>query len=101
MLENLRVSSITGRRRPVIDWRAERRAATDALARFGIRIDVSSRVADLSQVDRALVAIVRAFEELRDGAETSNVPGLLLLDEPTPFLPREGGGTSSSRWSAR
>ena len=90
VLENLRVSSITAHGKPVIDWGAERRAATDALARFGIRIDVSARVADLSQVDRALVAIVRAFEELRDGAKTSDVPGLLLLDEPTPFLPREG-----------
>ena len=89
VLENLRISSLTAHK-AVIRWAAERRAATDALARFGIRIDVSARVADLSQVDRALVAIVRAFEELRDGARTSSLPGLLLLDEPTPFLPREG-----------
>ena len=90
VLENLRVSSITARHKGVIDWRAERRAATEALARFGIRIDVSSRIAELSQVDRALVAIVRAFEELRGESRVSTVPGLLLLDEPTPFLPREG-----------
>ncbi len=51
---------------------------------------MSSRIAELSQVDRALVAIVRAFEELQGGAKTADVPGLLLLDEPTPFLPREG-----------
>ena len=90
VLENLRVSSITARNKSVIDWTAERRAATEALERFGIRIDVSSRIAELSQVDRALVAIVRAFEELHGDAKTANVPGLLLLDEPTPFLPREG-----------
>lgn len=90
VLENLRVSSITARHKSVIDWTAERRAATQALARFGIRIQISSRIADLTQVDRALVAIVRAFEELRGDAKASHVPGLLLLDEPTPFLPREG-----------
>ena len=90
VLENLRVSSITARHRKVIDWRAEKRAAADAFTRFGIRIDIASRVADLSQVDRALVAIVRAFEELRARSDASDAPGLLLLDEPTPFLPREG-----------
>lgn len=90
VLENLRVSTITARRKALIDWRAERRAATDAFARFGIRIDIGSRIAELSQVDRALVAIVRAFEELRNDAKATVFPGLLLLDEPTPFLPREG-----------
>ena len=90
VLENLRVSTITARRKAVIDWRAERRAALEALARFGIRIDIDSRVAELSQVDQALVAIVRAFEELQSDARVNVSPGLLLLDEPTPFLPREG-----------
>jgi len=87
VLENLRVSSITARRKAMIDWRAERRAGREAFDRFGIRIDVAARVAELSQVDRALVAIVRAFEELRGGEAGV---GLLLLDEPTPFLPKEG-----------
>lgn len=87
VLENLRVSSITARRKAFIDWTAERHAAEDALNRLGIQINLTSRIADLPQVDRALVAIVRAFEDLR--ARNAD-PGLLLLDEPTPFLPREG-----------
>ncbi len=37
-----------------------------------------------------MLAIVRAFEEVRVACAASGEPGLVLLDEPTPFLPREG-----------
>ena len=42
-------------------------------------------ISALPPVDRAQVAIVRALERLR-GVER----GLLVLDEPTPHLPRDG-----------
>ena len=41
---------------------------------------------DLSPVQRALLAIVRAADEMQSGQGDGN--GLLILDEPTPFLPR-------------
>jgi ribose transport system ATP-binding protein len=47
-------------------------------------------VDSLTPVERALLAIVRAFEEVRVARESTGKPGLVLLDEPTPFLPREG-----------
>ncbi len=84
VLENLRVADITAMNRAFIDWRGERAAAVEALTRFGIAIDPDTRMADLSLGDRALVAIVRAFEELRH----SGTAGIIVLDEPTPFLPR-------------
>ncbi|MCW6512548.1 sugar ABC transporter ATP-binding protein [Lichenifustis flavocetrariae] len=87
VLENLRVASITARRAG-IDWRHERKAAQAALDRFGIRIDLRERVAAISQVDRALLAIVRASDDL--GGDGTQAPGILVLDEPTPFLPKEG-----------
>jgi ribose transport system ATP-binding protein len=62
----------------------------EALARFGLTLDPGERVDRLSPVERALLAIVRAFEEIRAECAATGRPGLVLLDEPTPFLPREG-----------
>ena len=90
VLENLRFAHLTTEKRPFINWRAERRQAVEALARFGLTIDPEERVDRLSPVERALLAIVRAFEEIRAECAATGRPGLVLLDEPTPFLPREG-----------
>ena len=48
--------------------------------------DPDARVADIAPVERALLAIVRAVEEMN--AEDGVGAGLLVLDEPTPFLPK-------------
>jgi ribose transport system ATP-binding protein len=90
VLENLRVGELTRAAHPFISWPRERRAAAATFARFELDLDPSARVADLSQIDRALLAVVRAFEELRPGGRMVGTPGLLLLDEPTPFLPKSG-----------
>jgi ribose transport system ATP-binding protein len=47
-------------------------------------------VAALSQADRARLAIARAVTELRPRPGTLAPPGLLVLDQPTAYLPREG-----------
>ena len=88
VLENLRVASITAPR-AFIDWGRERKAARAALDRFGIDLDLGARVGTISQVERALLAIVRASDDLRQGDARSG-HGILVLDEPTPFLPKEG-----------
>lgn len=90
VLENLRIGSLTSGNRWRIDWRHERREARAALGRFEIDIDPLVRLESLSQVDRARVAIVRAFETIREAQADRHSSGLLLLDEPTPFLPRQG-----------
>ncbi len=90
VLENLRFAHLTTAKSGYIDWRAERAAAREALARFGLAIDTAERVDRLSPVEKALLAIVRAFEEIRASCAQTGKPGLVLLDEPTPFLPREG-----------
>ncbi|MBP2551428.1 ribose transport system ATP-binding protein [Neorhizobium galegae] len=88
VLENLRVASITARKSR-IDWRAERVAAQQALDRFGIQLDLDARTGAISQIERALLAIVRASDDLR-ATGSDHGGGILILDEPTPFLPREG-----------
>src|ERR1700749_761885 len=39
VLENLRFADLTTKPAPFINWRSERRAATEALGRFGLTID--------------------------------------------------------------
>ncbi|MGC1354991.1 MAG: ATP-binding cassette domain-containing protein, partial [Xanthobacteraceae bacterium] len=90
VLENLRFADLTTKPAPFINWRSERKAAVEALGRFGLTIDPDERVVRLSPVERALLAIVRAFEEIRAECAATGKPGVVLLDEPTPFLPREG-----------
>jgi ribose transport system ATP-binding protein len=86
VLENLRI----GRYRTGIGWhirwRAERRACRDALAWVGLDVDPDTPIRALSQVDRALVAIARAFDQ----AKATGERGVLVLDEATSYLPRDG-----------
>jgi len=74
-----------------LSWREMNRTAADAFARFDLSLDPEAPVAQLSAVEQALLAIVRAAEELTTGSpERASRPGVLVLDEPTPFLPRSG-----------
>jgi len=85
VLENLLITRLATVDRWRIDWAAEARAARAVFARYGLDIDPTARLARLSSVERALVAIVRAVEE---AAGSGAGRGVLILDEPTPFLPR-------------
>jgi len=89
VLENMRIVEITAARRPWIDWRAQRRAALASLQQFGLAIDADQPVSTLSPVERALVAIVRAFVAIDSTRSGRQLHGLLVLDEPTPFLARD------------
>jgi ribose transport system ATP-binding protein len=90
VLENLRLVELTRNGKAFINWRAETTAAQQALKRFGLNIDPEERVDRLTPVQRALLAIVRAFEEIEAARAITGRPGLVLLDEPTPFLPASG-----------
>lgn len=69
-----------------IPWKELRVSVAQALRRFGLDFPLDTRVDSLSQADRCLVAVVRAVEGL-GGATDGQV---LVLDEPTPFLPAAG-----------
>jgi ribose transport system ATP-binding protein len=81
-----------------IGWRAERRAATAILDSYEVDLDPDAPAGSLRPTDQALLAIVRAAEELREfrerppaglegGGVTGSRGGVLVLDEPTVFLP--------------
>jgi ribose transport system ATP-binding protein len=83
--ENVRVGAYQTSFPWNVSWRRERRIVADALERFDVRVDPEAPIATLRPVDKAQVAIVRALERLRGVTH-----GLLVLDEPTPHLPRDG-----------
>ncbi len=85
ILENMRVGRYRSRFAWNIDWRMERRAVAGALARFEVGAPLDAPISSLSALDRALVAIARAFTDA--GA---NERGVIILDEPTAYLPADG-----------
>ena len=89
VLENLRIGRFATETRWHIDWRRGARDGARDLPALRHAIDPDARIRDLPQVERALVAIVRAFEDISARQDRDN-PGVLVLDEPTPFLPRAG-----------
>ena len=84
VLENLMIGDLAVEHRWRIDWRRETAAAQDLFRRYGLAMDPRAPVERLTPVERALLAIVRAFDQLQ---RTRAPAPLLILDEPTPFLP--------------
>lgn len=84
VLENLRLARYrTDGRVPRISWRSERRISEQLLDRFSIPVSLDADMREVQDVDRALIAIARAVSDI----ELTDRPGLLVLDEPTVYLP--------------
>ena len=91
VLENLRLAQLTTGEDRIHQLARRARGSTVVRSRrFGLHLDPDERVDRLTPVERALLAIVRAFEEIDAARAATRQPGLVLLDEPTPFLPSEG-----------
>ena len=69
-----------------ISWQQLRESVAASLSHFGLKLSLDARISSLSQADRCLIAIVRAVRSF-EGATSGRV---LILDEPTPFLPASG-----------
>jgi ribose transport system ATP-binding protein len=81
VLENLLIGRLAASSNLALSWRRLAAEARALFARYDLALDPATPVSRLSAVERALLAIVRAVAEVQ-GA------GVLVLDEPTPFLPR-------------
>ena len=91
VVENLfvghRATSGLGSAAP-INWHAERKRARQIFERYGVDLDPGAQVGRLRPTSQALLAIVRAAEELREYRQQNEERGgVLILDEPTVFLP--------------
>jgi ribose transport system ATP-binding protein len=71
-----------------INWRAERARAREIFERYEVNLDPSAQVGRMRPTSQALLAIVRAAHELHEYRERQGqTGGVLVLDEPTVFLP--------------
>jgi ribose transport system ATP-binding protein len=86
--ENLLIERFAlARNSAFISWRHFYDDAAELLAQYDLDLDPRQQLADLAPINRSLVAIVRAAaadSQVGGAAE----PRLLVLDEPTVFLPR-------------
>ena len=87
VLENLLLLDLAVEDRWFIDWRTEAWRARELFERYDLRLEPLWPTARLTPVERAQLAIVRAFDPLRRSSGSEQARGLLVLDEPTPFLP--------------
>ena len=87
VLENLFITDLRTRFPGRIDWAGERARAAGLLEQLGLDLAVGQAVASLTATERAMLAIARAVGQL--GSVGS---GVLVLDEPTAYLPSDGVG---------
>jgi ribose transport system ATP-binding protein len=92
VLENF-LSGQFGLRRGLapLRWRRESASAREVFESYGLGLDPNVLVRDISRLARAQLAIARAVRDLSigEGDEDGGPRGLLVLDEPTAFLPRD------------
>ncbi|MGH3292828.1 MAG: sugar ABC transporter ATP-binding protein [Trebonia sp.] len=91
VLENLTLGQrITAGGWHPINWLSEHRTARAVLERYQVQLDLDQKTGELAPVDQARLAIVRAAEDLRRyRARSGGSHSVLILDEPTVFLPEE------------
>ena len=91
VLDNFHLMRLGSAQRPVIQWRRDREYVASLLRGFNVEVSPDAIVGELSGAQRAMVAVVRAAELIRIGAERAGSDpdrgGLLVLDEPTAYLP--------------
>ena len=89
VVENLFMEEIAAPRNSVFfSWGQAAREAERIFRRYNLTIDPKARVEEIRPVERAMVAIVRALEGLSAVDPELRGRTLLVLDEPTVFLPR-------------
>ena len=88
VLENLIAGDHVRLRPWRINWAAEAERARALFAEHHLELSPRQSVADLSPVQRAQLAIVRAADRVQQHGQHGSA-GVLVLDEPTPFLPQE------------
>jgi ribose transport system ATP-binding protein len=81
--ENLLLGDIARGTGALVSDRRLRARARSVLERYALPLDPAAPLAELRPVERALLAVVRAVQGMAEGQA-----GLLVLDEPTVFLPR-------------
>lgn len=93
VLEHMALDS-SGDAKPLrrVSWRAERHRVRDLLDRFEVQVSLDATIDMLTPVQRAMVAVVRAVGAQERSTDADRRGQILVLDEPTVFLPRHEVG---------
>ena len=87
--ENVGVGRLATTKKFLVTKRQQQRETAALLSEFGVDVDPAQPVEEIKPVDRAMLAIVRALDELRRWHRSNPATygkGLLVLDEATAFL---------------
>jgi ribose transport system ATP-binding protein len=89
VLENFLIRELSSKSQRWINWSREKERVNLTFERFQLRhVDLMAKVGSLSLAQQAMLAIVRALEGVTtDPGEVEMRGGLLVLDEPTAYLP--------------
>lgn len=91
VLENWTLGDIANKNEANIHWGKCRREMMDVFEKYHLDIDPDAHITSLSPVEKAMLAILRAVSHIkRNPVVISKKRGLLVLDEPTVFLPKSG-----------
>jgi ribose transport system ATP-binding protein len=85
VMENMCLASYPQHRWGGINWRQTHGQVRSALDRLALDVPMDTMVGTLDPTTKALIAIARAFDSLQEHGH-----GLLVLDEPTAYLPEDG-----------
>ncbi len=90
VLENLFLNDISLTNNIKISWNKMYREALSILKKYNLNINLLSKVSEITSVEKALLSIIRAVERIEQEIKNNeNKKGLLILDEPTVFLPKD------------
>ncbi|MCR5665649.1 MAG: sugar ABC transporter ATP-binding protein [Eubacterium sp.] len=89
VIENWTLGKMSTNNIKYVNWKKEKEHAKAIFERYGLDIDPETIVMDLGPVQKAMLAIIRAVVSLKvNKIVQEKKRGLLVLDEPTVFLPR-------------
>lgn len=89
VLENWTLGEIAYSPSLKINWKEKKRKMQQVFSNYEFSIDFDATIINLSPVEKAMLAILRAVEDIKSNSFViENKCGLLVLDEPTVFLPR-------------
>lgn len=85
--ENWILSEISTKNKAKISWKVAKEDIRQTFKQYGLDLDPNAMVSTLGPVQKAMLAIIRAVVNLHESTKDSG-RGLLVLDEPTVFLPK-------------
>lgn len=91
VLENWTIGEMANTNSFCVQWKKRKAEMLQEFERYGLTINPDEQVSSLTPVEKALLAILRAVVNIQSNPVVQKKKrGLLVLDEPTVFLPKTG-----------